>query len=842
MDAIAQSHHAAVRWRELVAQLRASLEKAAAHPARTVVLLPYAQLLPLARAGWAEQVPDGFSPRFETTMNWAAAQTFEPAAHDISFELGRDLLTAHSWLERAGLGTQAPNLAGRLVEAAWELAAVARAEPAGERGAWAARARTDVAAGMDSPLLALEAAVARIAIEWAAASSYASDTLLDPATLSGIDLLVVLQGYQAEPLAQSLARLLGDRAVVLPLVDAPPIQNPVLHAARDAAEEAEQAAACVIRHLEQGRAPVALAATDRVLTRRIRALLAARGVALRDETGWKLSTTRAAAQLMAALKSCAWDASSDQVLDWLKHCPALPAGVVLGLERRTRAAGQRDWRAMHDGDWRGSEALATAAAQVAGWRDAMRAPRPLAGWLSALRKLLESSGQWAVLAADEAGQQVLDSLRLPAPEEAEWLGLPQAGRRMDLRDFIAWTNEVLEDASFSSTLARDEPVVILPFPQLLARPFAALVLPGCDEVRLPAAPEPGGPWTAAQRQALGLPSREAIEAAQRAAWRQALQAPHCDVLWRKSDDSGEPLLASPLVQALELQDNWVRGTDPRTPRTLVHEPQPRPRPPGSGGLLPSPLSASAYEDLRRCPYRFFALRLLGLKESEEVDSEVGKRDFGTWLHAVLRGFHEALAREGEPAQGRASLLDACARDALAALRLQEGEFLPFEAGWPAVRDGYLAWLSQHESAGARFAEAESEHQAQLGDYQLAGRIDRLDRGGAGSGDIVIDYKTESLQATRDRMKQPLEDTQLAFYAALLEHDELAAAYLNLSERGVVTLVKHPDLASARDALRAGIAEELTRIGRGDAMPALGEGRACEFCHARGLCRKDWWNE
>ena len=225
-----------------------------------------------------------------------------------------------------------------------------------------------------------------------------------------------------------------------------------------------------------------------------------------------------------------------------------------------------------------------------------------------------------------------------------------------------------------------------------------------------------------------------------------------------------------------------------------------------------------------------------------MDSEVGKRDFGTWLHAVLRAFHETLARDGEPAQGRAPLLEACARDALAALRLQEGEFLPFEAGWPAVRDGYLDWLAKHEAGGARFVEAESEHQARLGELQLAGRIDRVDRAGAGGGDIVIDYKTESLQATRDRMKQPLEDTQLAFYAALLEHDELAAAYLNLSERGVVTLVKHPDLPSARDALRAGIADELGRIGRGEPMPALGEGRACEFCNARGLCRKDSWNE
>ena len=839
MDAIAQTHHAPQLWRDLAARLRERIAACGAHPARTVVLLPYAQLLPLARSGWAEQVPDGFAPRFETSMNWASAQAFEPAAHELSFELGRDLLTAHDWLLRAGLGAHAELLAGRVVEAAWQLAAVVKAVLPRQRGTWAVAARAQAGNGMEAPVLALEAAVARVAIEWAAASSYASDVLLDPATLDELDLLVVPQGLQDDPLAQALAQEMGERAVTLSLASESPLQRPTLHAARDAADEAEQAAACVLRHLEAGRVPVALAATDRVLTRRIRELLQARRVPIRDETGWKLSTTRAAAQLMAALKSCAWDAPTDQVLDWLKHCPALSTGVVQGLERKVRAAGQRDWRALHDGDWGGSGALTAAAAQVAGWREPMRANRPLAQWLAALRLLLERSGQWATLAADEAGGQVLEVLRLHAPEEIDWLALPQAGRRLDQREFTGWVNEVLEDASFSSTQARDEPVVILPFAQLLARPFAALVLPGCDEVRLPAAPEPSGPWTTGQRLALGLPSRATLEAAQRAGWRQALQVPNCDVLWRTSDDSGEPLLASPLVQALQLSGEFVAGADARASRTLLHRPIPVPRPIALA-LQPAQLSASAYDDLRRCPYRFFALRLLGLKESEEVDGEVGKRDFGSWLHAVLRGFHEALARDGEPAGGRARLLDEQAREALSALRLQEGEFLPFEAGWPAVREGYLAWLRQHEAAGASFVEAESEHQATLGALLLAGRIDRLDRRGGDA--LVIDYKTESLQATRDRMKQPLEDTQLAFYGALLERDDLLAAYLNVSERGVVTLVAHPDLASARDALRAAIADEMARIAAGAALPALGEGRVCEFCNARGLCRKDSWRE
>jgi ATP-dependent helicase/nuclease subunit B len=256
-------------------------------------------------------------------------------------------------------------------------------------------------------------------------------------------------------------------------------------------------------------------------------------------------------------------------------------------------------------------------------------------------------------------------------------------------------------------------------------------------------------------------------------------------------------------------------------------------------LRVSQLSASAYEDLRRCPYRFFALRQLGLKEVEEIESEVDKRDFGTWLHAVLRAFHDELHEGGEPAAGRAALLDRCASQALAGMRLEEGEFLPFQAGWPGVRDGYLEWLAAHEAAGTRFVQAESEHRVACQGVELVGRIDRVDRLPGGLR-LVIDYKTEGSQATQERMKDPSEDTQLAFYAALLDDDGMQAAYVNISERGKVLAVPHPQLLAARDLMRSAIATELRRIEGGAALPALGEGRACEFCQARGLCRRDSW--
>ncbi|HEY1225878.1 MAG TPA: hypothetical protein VGF26_01025, partial [Ramlibacter sp.] len=61
------------------------------------------------------------------------------------------------------------------------------------------------------------------------------------------------------------------------------------------------------------------------------------------------------------------------------------------------------------------------------------------------------------------------------------------------------------------------------------------------------------------------------------------------------------------------------------------------------------------------------------------------------------------------------------------------------------------------------------------------------------------------------------------------------------ERGATKTVEQFDVVGARDALVEGITSDLARIAQGAALPALGEGRACEFCAARGLCRKDSWH-
>jgi ATP-dependent helicase/nuclease subunit B len=825
-------------WARVSAGLAALIRERGLHPSRVLVLLPYAQLMKEARNAWAASAGDThFLPRFETTMNWAARLgVFEPSAGDLRQDTARDVLTASSLLVRAGLGAHKDVLAPRLVEAAVSLARLAAAVPPSQRPAWGTRIGAQLGAGLDAPVLQLEAAMGQIALAWASTSAYASDILFSREAAEPVDLLVVLEGFQQEPVTAALKAHFGDRALSIALDEPGTPQLPALHAAPDFEAEAQRAAACVLLHLAQGRSPVALVAQDRELTRRVRAMLGEAGLAIRDETGWKLSTTRAAATLMGLLRAVTWNAATDGVLDWLKNAPAFAAPEVAAAEKELRRAGLREWRAVGDS----LPAAGLIATRLEVLREGLQRARPLPAWLRDLRHTLQATGQWEGLAQDVAGLAVLNALRLHEGAEAEF---SDAELRWSLAEFTSWVNQSLESETFRPPHPQQAQVVILPLSQLLGRTVQAVVLAGCDELQLQVSPEPPGPWTPPQRELLGLASREAGAAAQRAAWRHTLEFANLDILWRESNN-GERLMPSGFVQELQLRTAppcFVMAPDPRVPRRWAGAAASAPV--ATGAALPvKRLSASAYEDMRRCPYRFFALRQLRLQEADELDTELGKRDFGNWLHTTLKIFHEGLqAAPTADGMARRSSLDQAGEQAARVLGLSDSEFLPFAASWPRVREAYLVWLAEHEAGGAVFEAAEVERQTPLGALTLIGTLDRIDRLADGSA-LVLDYKTENRATTSERLKQPQEDTQLAFYAALVEDDTLAAAYVNLGEKEATRSYEQPDIVALRDELLDSILTDMGRVAHGAPLPALGEGKACDYCSARGLCRKDFWHE
>lgn len=849
-------------WDHGLSDVREHMARQGWHASRVVVLVPYAQMMDAGRRAWAQHTPTGFTPRFESTRNWATSlQPFVPGSTDWSGDMARDSLIAASLLDRvAGRALDADlraTLVGRLVEATRQLAPLAAARPPHERAAWADALRADL--NPASQALQWEGLVATLALTWAGLSAYATDVLWSDLAAPGqvADALLVVPGFQIDPLAQALLLRWGERGVLLPFAEAAVPPDPVaVHACGYAEDEAQRAAACVVAQVNAGRTPVALVAQDRALTRRIGALLHGAGLSVRDETGWKLSTTHAAARLMSLLRAADRRARTDDVLDWLKSGPY--ASAATAVERQARVHGLAAWAAVLTHP-------ATTGLVPPGVADllaSLQAPRPLPQWLTDLADALRRDGWWDACSQDAAGQRVIDVLRLQDGAAHELAALvadaaeaPQsnkAGRRWSLAAFSAWVRDALEAASFQPGNPAEPPVVVLPMAQLLGRDFAAVVAPGCDEVNLPPSPEPPGQWGSAQRQLLGLPSREALALAGQAAWVHLLTQPHLQLLWR-SQQQGDAVAAAPWLQALQNEGRAVAAPDPRVARAVSVVPEADPRP-TAADLLPQALSASAYQDLRDCPYRFFALRQLRLQQIDEIEAEPDKRDLGNWLHAVLKAFHEARASEPTDGLDDRQRLDALAQAEAAARGLSvdagaEGAgFLPFMAAWPALREGYLAWLATHEGSGPRFDQAELSLTRSVGPWRLIGQLDRIDRQASPEGPIplVIDYKTEPRATTLERVKNPLEDTQIAFYAALLGEETVRGAYLSITDaretEGANTptrWVEQEEIALARDQLMENLQHDLSRVAAGHPLPALGEGRVCDFCAARGLCRKDF---
>jgi ATP-dependent helicase/nuclease subunit B len=860
----------AAAWQAAAQQVRAWAEAHQVHLRDTVMLVPLAQHLAPARRAFART--GGWLPRVETarTLQAALPPGEVPPDGAVSFDAAQDRLRAAQLLRGregllGGLATHPKafeQTVARLVDCAHRFARRHAALPPTGRAGWTAQARALL--GPAPGPGASERLLARVALEWVVESApWPGDVLFrhQPAAW------VALCAGGADPLAEGLMQAAPAGTPCLLLDADPPADNPLLavppepqlssNACDDFEDEAERAAAEVLALLARGEQPVALIALDRELVRRIGALLARQAVPVQDETGWKLSTTRAASGVMALLKAAGPHATTDDLLDWLKALPAQRPAPTLAaidaLERQLRRVGcTRVARlAALDITGLGAEARDWALAQLAPLADGQR--RTLSQWLTILAHALQGSGQAAWLAEDAAGQQVERALRLRGDDASPgWRGLAQS-LRLRLTGFVEAVDALLEQAVFEPPAPPEPAVVITPLRRAVLRPFAAAVVPGADARRLGAAPAPDPLLGDAIAVALGLPGAAAQQRDEAVALAQLLRVPQVRLLYRHHDE-GEALGPSLLLQRLALLRERAgrplgMAADPRLRIEVERAVMPRPAP-RAPDRLPAALSASAIEALRDCPYRFFSRSLLRLQEPDELEEDTQKRDYGTWLHAVLWRFHAERGATPRSRDEDTAALKRCGELEREAAALDAASFLPFEASFERFVPHYAQWLQERDAQGAAWLEGEVDREAvpaELGGLRLKGRLDRVDRRRGEAGEVreLIDYKTVSVAGLRQRVRDPLEDTQLAFYAALemARPDapaELEAMYLALDDSGGIVQVAHPGVTQSAQALIDGLAGELRRLRAGAPLPALGEGLVCEHCEARGLCRRDHW--
>lgn len=659
-----------------------------------------------------------------------------------------------------------------------------------------------------------------------------------------VELLQVDWSAAALPasLARSWPEMLDGDAGPQGAIEAPPGVS--LHEASGMEHEAQAAAQTIVDWIAQGRERIAVIPQDRVVARRLRALLERAQVVVADETGWKLSTTRAAAVLHAWIELAASGGDVSRLLDFLKspflQHPALADPAQRSAMEAALVAVPPDagWDALH----RVLGALPSAGeliAAIAREAQRYRTGRSVADWVAATNALFDALGCAQAIADDKAGAQVLDMLARLARD------CERLAQRFTLSEWRALVDLQMEQTVFSAP-REDRRVMMVPLNGSTLRAFDAAIVVGADGEHLPSRPAETLFFANAVRRELGLQTRESRQRQQLREFAALLTGcPEVVLSWQARRD-GEEVAPSPWIQRLELTLE-IAGAGP-LPR---HQPQqhsesllpaPLSKPlPAAPGLLPERLSASGYNSLVACPYQFFASRMLALSAADELIELPERRNYGDWLHQILQQYHEAVREQRPPKHQRHALMASISDAVFDAIIATQPAALGFKSRWQAKRDAYVDWANEHEDSGWQFAFGEDWKEKTLawdgGSVRLVGKLDRADRNADGEL-MVIDYKTTKKTTLKDRVKRH-EDHQLPFYALLLEPAPAKAAYVPVDE-DKPDPVPAEDLEQWRDALQVQLRGNLQAIANGAALPASGVGQSCDWCDMRGLCRKGAW--
>ena len=631
------------------------------------------------------------------------------------------------------------------------------------------------------------------------------------------------------------------------------------------AEEEAQAIDLTVREwLLQGRKSIAVVVNDRLVARRARALLERAQVLVEDEAGWAFSTTSAATAIGRWLDVVANDCYHRDLFDLMKSPFAFSdrprdhrQAAVWRLEKSARkasvASGLKSFIAIanESKDHEVLELLRRVERSIAAFG---RGRRPIARWLERLDLGLGHVGIAQGLARDAAGAQLLElieALRNDLASEPLTIAFPEWRR---------WFSRELENATFRDT-AIASPVVFTSLAAAQLRRFDGVLLIGCDAAHLPG-PEPASIFLNQHvRAELGLRTgaeRVARIEHQLVALFSASQ--EIAATWQCQTAAGEPGLLSPHLERLSAIHGRAYGDDlvDRTLRDRLRAASVRssrvadpplatavPQPAVHQALVPRRISASGYNSLLACPYQFFVRHVLKLAELDDVQEEVEKRDYGKLVHDVLAEFHRTHPRvtKIDAATARAAL-EALSRDAFGALMSHDYHARAWLMRWLALVPAYLDWQRAHEAAGWRWHGGELPRRIELETpkgrrYMLDGRLDRVDARSDGTY-AVIDYKTQARKGLVEKARADGEDVQLPVYALLWPEAVSGAMFLALEREGVAAVPVEGDVSALADAARLRLGELYDAVHEGAKLKAQGVESVCEYCEARGLCRRNFW--
>lgn len=660
-------------------------------------------------------------------------------------------------------------------------------------------------------------------------------------------------------------------------------------------------------HFSQGRRHIALIAQDRLVARRMRALLSrlGEGVSVRDSTGWKLSTTQAAAAIHSWIELIRQPngPSLINLLGFLKnpliHYEELFKHLFEESELATETSLADDWL------WE-LEQLFIREEVGTGWQAIMncfekslfdgtslqqsyglqfrllnylrqksqqwhRGVRLSHDWSTLLRQDLKTLGMLEDIKSDEALQQLLESLNHLDDLKATSLSLNGW-----LSLFELW----LEQTSYIETPKPGQLIVsIFPLSGIRLRTFDAVVMVGCDDRQLPSFSDPGLFFSNAFVRSLGMKGMEEEYIQQSRDLSQLLIShQYVDLFWQEfADADAQNRPASWLVRLMSSSQDSLVSPISLPYKNAQAKPVFQSKVSWDSKMYPLPglISPSAYKILRDCPYRFYVSKLLGLRQPKVLERDSDFSLIGQLLHRILKIFHQKLktqdAQKGDGDQQWSDQdrkiwmeknLSSISQNIFGPYILGNGRFMADNFAWKKQIPSWIDWQLHREKEGWHFHNGECKvgfdlRLSQGEVIRIEGYPDRLDLHEE-SGFSVIDYKYQIVQSIKGKAIHIDDDPQLLIYAKAVDHDPIVEdqsireiAWVSLKVKDIEKLnnkdakiERHFPLENYEEKIQGlipNLARDLGAVWSGKEMYAYAPDSVCQYCDARGICRKGMWS-
>ena len=653
-----------------------------------------------------------------------------------------------------------------------------------------------------------------------------------------------------------------------------PAANPELEA---------RTVADVIKQAITNHSKIAVICQNRKLVRRLRALLEAEDLVVYDQAGWALSTTRAATVLSRWLDCIEQDFHYLPLLDLLKSgfVAVEPYAVFRleqdlirhgsihsGLESYAYALQQRDKKLA----WRTEtyEQVSALLQQLKigsqGIAELRQGLHPASHFLTILIHSLQTLGTAEHLAADDAGQEVLQILqqlcasKTPSdPDDKRSGKMRFRAAKLSWADFRIWISRIFEQARFRPDIDPAQ-IVFSSLENAANNTFNLLFFVGTNQGFLPSIVAETAPFfTAAVKQQLGLKTRLEIQQLEQQRFVRALNRADQIICSYSLEDQGSPLTLSPWLQRLQnlheitFNDNLERQLERQKQNVLseaeqqrINLSQQRPDAAVALELIPDKYSYSRHQRLMDCPYRFFSEDCLRLKPLDEIREKLQKSDFGERVHLCLQAFHTQTKKLPDPFEQTVTAhnrLEAIQKlttisQKVFTLDLEDNfEHRAWFETWLQTIPAYIDWLIKRtQDWKIQACEYHGKHKL-AEDLQLDGRIDRIDINSE-QQQALVDYKTGT--TPQKSSVESGENVQLPSYALLLEAVQ-RAEYLKLDNTGVKS-----EVILGEDELRTlstDVAQRLIKVKQQltqQPLPAW-KNATCTYCPSYGLCRHQAWS-